>query len=133
MPSLGQAAGACSLPMAPGLRRPRAGCTPALLRRLGPMAFSGMRNLAKIGNGLSSSVGGTLGRVGNVLGLPIGIEFGTGSLKILQVAAGDPPVLVAAACLETPDELMTDHRKRLEFQIQGLPRLIKHGGFKGRR
>ncbi len=50
---------------------------------------------AKFGNALSSSVG-------NVLGLPIAIDFGTGSLKILQVAAGDPPVLVAAASLETP-------------------------------
>ena len=102
------------------------------------MAFSGIRNfgpLAKIGNVLSSSVGETLGRVGvgNAMGLPIALEFGTGSLKVLQVAAGDPPALVAAACLETPDELVPDHRKRLEFQLQGLARLIKRGGFKGRR
>src|SRR5262249_1572621 len=80
---------------------------------------------------LTSSVGDTLGRAG--FGLPIAVEFGTGSLKILQVAAGDPPSLVAAACLETPDELVPDHRKRLEDQIQGMARLIKSGGFKGRR
>src|SRR5262245_13654893 len=93
------------------------------------MAFSGIRN--KIGSVLSTSMGETLGRAG--FGLPIAVEFGTGSLKILQVAGGDPPSLVAAACLETPDDLVTDHRKRLEFQIQGLPRLIKSGGFKGKR
>jgi type IV pilus assembly protein PilM len=98
------------------------------------MAFSGIRNfgpLSKIGNVLSTSMGETLGRAG--FGLPIAVEFGTGALKILQVAAGDPPSLVAAACLETPDDLVMDHRKRLEFQIQGLPRLIKSGGFKGKR
>ena len=65
--------------------------------------------------------------------LPIAIEFGTGSLKILQVAQGEPPSLVAAACLQTPDDLLADHRKRLEFQLEGLPRLIRRGGFKGRR
>jgi type IV pilus assembly protein PilM len=101
-----------------------------------PLAFSGFRNhlgpLAKIGNVLSSSVGESLG-LGSALGLPIAIEFGTGSLKVLQVVEGDPPALVAAASLETPEELVADHRKRLEFQIEGLPRLIKHGGFKGKR
>jgi type IV pilus assembly protein PilM len=94
------------------------------------MELSGLRKhfgqFAKFGNALSSSVG-------SVLGLPIAIDFGTGSLKVLQVAAGDPPVLVAAANLETPDELMNDHKKRLEFQLEGLPRLIKRGGFKGKR
>ena len=82
--------------------------------------------MPSLGNALTSSVG-------SVLGLPIAIDFGTGSLKILQVAAGEPPVLVAAACLDTPDELMTDQKKRLEFQLEGLPRLIKRGGFKGKR
>src|SRR5207302_648144 len=47
--------------------------------------------------------------------------------------AEEQPALVAAACLETPDDLVTDHRKRLEFQVEGLGRLIKRGGFKGRR
>src|SRR4051794_27259688 len=100
------------------------------------MGFPSFKNhfkpLAKIGNVLSSSVGETIG-LASSHGLPIAIEFGTGSLKVLQVAAGDPPTLVAAACLETPDELLSDHRKRLEFQLEGLPRLIKQGGFKGRR
>ncbi len=99
------------------------------------MAFSGFKNLgslARIGNVLSSSVGETLGLT-SALGLPIAIDFGTGSLKILQVAQSDTPSLVAAACLETPRELLNDHKKRLDFQLEGLPRLIRRGGFKGRR
>ena len=100
------------------------------------MAFDGIRNhlgpLAKFGNVLGSSVGQTLG-LGNALGLPIAIEFGTGSLKVLQVTAGDPPTLVAAACLQTPDELLGNHNQRLDFQLDGLSRLVRRGGFKGRR
>ncbi len=66
-------------------------------------------------------------------GPPIALDFGVGSLKILQVGAGSPPPLVAAACLETPEDLQHDHAKRLEFQLAALPKLIRHGGFKGRR
>ncbi len=99
------------------------------------MAFTGIRNLGsltKLGNVLSSSVSETLG-LGSSLGLPIAIEFGAGSLKILQISAGDPPALVAAASLETPEDLLDDANKRLRFQLEGLPRLLRHGGFKGRR
>lgn len=67
------------------------------------------------------------------LGLPIAVDFGVGSLKILQVAAGEPLSLVAAACLDTPVDLLLDHKRRLDFQIDALPKLIKHGGFKGKR
>jgi type IV pilus assembly protein PilM len=98
------------------------------------MAFNGLPkfgSFAKIGNVLSSSVGETLG-LSSALGMPIAIEFGTGSLKILQVT-GEPPALVAAACLETPDELLADRKRRLKFQLEGLPRLIRSGGFRGKR
>lgn len=101
------------------------------------MAFPGFnhnlgKSFAKLSEVLTSSVNGKVG-LSSVVGLPIAIEFGTGSLKILQVAAGEPPSLVAAACLETPDELMADHRRRLDWQLQALPRLIKQGGFRGKR
>jgi type IV pilus assembly protein PilM len=65
--------------------------------------------------------------------LPIAIDFGTGALKILQLAGGDPPTLVAAAGLDTPADLIPDHKRRLEFQLEALPKLIKRGGFSGKR
>lgn len=66
-------------------------------------------------------------------GLPIAVDFGVGSLKVLQVAAGNPPSLVAAAGLDTPTDLYADHKRRLQFQLEALPKLIRHGGFKGKR
>jgi Tfp pilus assembly PilM family ATPase len=35
--------------------------------------------------------------------------------------------------VETPEEVLTDHAKRLEFQTQALQRLVKAGGFKNKR
>jgi Tfp pilus assembly PilM family ATPase len=89
-------------------------------------------SLSKLGNVLSSSVGETLG-LNTGHGFPIAIEFGTSALKVLQVQQGEPPTLVAAACLETPAELIRNQAKRLKFQLEGLPRLVRNGGFKGRR
>lgn len=63
----------------------------------------------------------------------IGVDFGVGSLKLIQVQPGPVPTLIAAAQVDTPDELEGDHAKRLEFQLQQLPKLIKKGGFKGKR
>ncbi|GJQ28846.1 MAG: hypothetical protein HBSAPP03_07300 [Phycisphaerae bacterium] len=68
-----------------------------------------------------------------VHGLPIAVDFGVGSLKVLQVTSEATLPLVAAACLETPADLWTNHTKRLEFQLEALPKLIRHGGFKGKR
>ncbi|HYE60940.1 MAG TPA: pilus assembly protein PilM [Phycisphaerales bacterium] len=89
-------------------------------------------SLSKLGNVLSSSVGETLG-INTTHALPIAIEFGTAALKILQVQQGEPPSLVAAACLETPLDLLRDQSRRLKFQLEGLPRLLRSGGFKGKR
>lgn len=65
--------------------------------------------------------------------LPIGIEFGTGALKILQVDGGEPPTLIAAAQLDVPPEIIHDAKKRWEFQLAGLGKLVRKGGFKGKR
>ncbi len=69
--------------------------------------------------------------------LPIAVDFGVGSLKVLQVAAGDAAgqltSLVAAGMIETPVELQTDPAKRLAYQAQALPKLMKNCGFKGKR
>jgi type IV pilus assembly protein PilM len=64
---------------------------------------------------------------------PIAIDFGAGSLKILQVGPGDPPTLVAAAALPTPDELLGDPTKRLTFQLEALPEVLKACEFRGKR
>lgn len=65
--------------------------------------------------------------------LPVAIDFGASSLKVLQLQAGDPPQLVAAASLKTPESLLADSGKRFAFQFQALPKLIKAVGFKSRR
>ncbi len=64
---------------------------------------------------------------------PIAIDFGCAGLKVLQLASGDPPTLIAAAFEPTPEDLLDDHTKRLAWQIERLPGLIKNSGFKGKR
>ena len=64
---------------------------------------------------------------------PIAIDFGVAALKVLQLDSGPPVRFVAAACLETPGELLTDTPKRFEFQSLALPKIIKAGGFTVRR
>jgi Tfp pilus assembly PilM family ATPase len=87
------------------------------------MAFGGFDKLKSLG------AGGLL----NASALPVAIDFGTGSLKALQIAPGDPPSLIAAAVIETPANLLADAAGRLAFQLDALPRLLKAKGFRGRR
>lgn len=87
---------------------------------------------SKFAEKLSSSMGSNLG-LGNTLGMPIAIDFGTGALKILQVNTGQPPAMQAIVCLETPQALIGDNKRRMEFQLSALPKLVKKGGFKGKR
>jgi Tfp pilus assembly PilM family ATPase len=67
------------------------------------------------------------------MGFPISIEFGVGSLKVLQLAPGDTPSIVAASQLDTPDELLENAGKRLAYQMEALPKLIRKGKFKTNR
>jgi type IV pilus assembly protein PilM len=64
---------------------------------------------------------------------PIGVDFGVGALKMLQVRGAEPPSLLAAACLETPLELLDNDAGRLEFQLKALAKLMKDARFEGRR
>lgn len=65
---------------------------------------------------------------------PIGIEFGTHSLKALQIdSSGGRPAIIAAASLETPERLLTDESGRMTFQAENLPDLLREGGFRGKR
>jgi type IV pilus assembly protein PilM len=90
------------------------------LKRFGPFA--------KLGEKLTASVGGQVRHAP-----PIAIDFGVSGMKLLQLEPGDQPKLVAAAHLVTPDDLLKDNVKRLDYQLQNLPKLVKQGGFKGRR
>jgi Tfp pilus assembly PilM family ATPase len=64
---------------------------------------------------------------------PIGIDFGAASLKVAQLSGLESPSLIAAAALETPDELRGEASKRLAWQMAQLPDLMRAGGFSGRR
>lgn len=64
---------------------------------------------------------------------PIAVDFGTSALKVLQVTGADKPGLIAAAALDTPDELFDDPAARLSYQTEQLPALIRGAGFKGKR
>ncbi len=97
--------------------------------------------LKQLGGRLTSALSGTLAaqrgagaNPGTKGPTPIALDFGARSLKCLQVNTEGPnPSLIAAASIETPVQPVMDPRKRLEFQLQNLPRLVREGGFKGRR
>ncbi len=65
--------------------------------------------------------------------LPVAIDFGASALRLLQIAAGEPPRLVAASQIEVPDELVADPAARLRFQIDSLPKLVKKSKFTTKR
>jgi len=51
----------------------------------------------------------------------------------LQLCMGETASLVAAACLPTPEDFLSDPARRFEFQFKALPRLLKSVAFKGKR
>ena len=71
--------------------------------------------------------------VNKALGAPVAIDFGSSSLKVLQLSGDDRPAVVAAGCVETPENLRTDIKRRLEFQVEALPGLISSLPLRGRR
>jgi Tfp pilus assembly PilM family ATPase len=66
-------------------------------------------------------------------GAPIAIDFGSASLKVLQLTSDEPPALVAAGCVETPEALRGNIKQRLEFQIDALPKLVGSLPVRGKR
>jgi type IV pilus assembly protein PilM len=74
-----------------------------------------------------------LGQLLNSTTPPIAVDFGASSLKVLQISSGDRRSLIAASCVQTPQELLGDPAARLDFQLSALPGVIKKGQFRGRR
>ena len=64
---------------------------------------------------------------------PVAVDFGVSALKVLQLTTGEPPSLVAAASLTTPGDLIDQPAKRLRFQLEALPGLVRSGKFKSQR
>ncbi len=74
---------------------------------------------------------GVLGKVAS--SRPIAVDFGATCMKVLQLSTGDPPGLVAAACVPTPEQFRYNTAKRLSWQLDQLGPIIRKGGFRGRR
>lgn len=71
--------------------------------------------------------------VQRALGAPIAIDFGSANLKLLQLSGDDQPCVVAAGCIEVPENLRSDVKRRLEFQFESLPKLVSALPVRGRR
>ncbi len=84
--------------------------------------------LKKIGSSVRTNV-----RAMRPGGYPLSIDFGVGSLKVLQLTGSDQPMIAAASQLTTPDDLLTTPSRRLLFQMEALPKLISSGKFKTNR
>ncbi len=64
---------------------------------------------------------------------PIAIDFGSSSVKLLQITPGDRPSILGAVGLRIPDEIRADQDLRIDYFEKQLPRMLRKGGFKGRR
>jgi type IV pilus assembly protein PilM len=67
-------------------------------------------------------------------GCPIGVDFGSDSLKIAQIAwEGGEPQLIAAASAEVPSHVRHNTAARMAFFSETARDLLSSGGFRGRR
>src|SRR5438105_3321684 len=81
-------------------------------------------------NFVRNTFGGWLGASAN----PIGVDFGSDSLKLAQTAwDGKEPRLIAAASAEVPGHVRHDAAARITFFAETLRELLCSGGFKGRK
>ena len=66
--------------------------------------------------------------------LPIGVDVGSGSVKMLQLAAGLSGLAVAGAVrVAMPDDVRGDPDRRVEFAGEALRAAFRAGRFRGRR
>jgi Tfp pilus assembly PilM family ATPase len=64
---------------------------------------------------------------------PIAIDFGSSSVKLLQISPGENPSIQAAVGLRVPDPIRLDRDARVAYFEKHLPRMFRKGGFRGRR
>ncbi len=64
---------------------------------------------------------------------PIAIDFGSSSLKLLQVSSAEQPELLAAIEIPVPAKIRGDLDKLMEFYTTEIPPALKKGQFKGKR
>ena len=64
---------------------------------------------------------------------PVAIDFGSSSVKLLQMSPGDQTKIAAVAELQIPDEARRNSIQRLEFFAKKLPKVLSKGGFSGKR
>ena len=64
---------------------------------------------------------------------PIAIDFGADTIKLLQVAPGRPPHLVAAAAATLPSNTRQKPLERLTAISEALKSLLRQAPFRGRR
>lgn len=56
---------------------------------------------------------------------PVAVDFGTTALRILKLSTAEPPAIICAASLPTPDTLIGDPAKRFAYQLEQLPGLFR--------
>lgn len=64
---------------------------------------------------------------------PIAIDFGSASVKLLQISTAERPALLSAAEVPVPDSIRGDADRLLAFYAEWLPKTLKEGRFKGKR
>jgi Tfp pilus assembly PilM family ATPase len=64
---------------------------------------------------------------------PIAIDFGTSSVKLLQITGSDRPNIAAAAELTIPDEIRFEPNQLFTHFAAKLPKLLHAARFRGRR
>lgn len=64
---------------------------------------------------------------------PIAIDFGSSSIKMLQVNPGSRPELVSAVELPIPDNCREEPRLLMDFLHRELPKAVAGARFKGKR
>lgn len=64
---------------------------------------------------------------------PVAIDFGSSSVKLLQIGSGDRPALVAAAEIPVPDSIRGDNDRLLAYYAEWMPKALRDGKFRGKR